>query len=146
MSADPVTMFALQAVSTLADIRASKKKSKQEAAMYEEQKKDLQRKALQDEEDRKARYRELAAANNAIQAGSGFSMDSMHFLNIQDVAKQKKDKDIGNIRINLASDLRQVGFNQKIAKTSREQEQFGGWVSIVSGGIEAKAKKDKYGS
>ena len=146
MSADPVTMFALQAVSTLADIRASKKKSKQEAAMYEEQKKDLQRQAEQAEEDRKDRWRELAAANNAIQAGSGYSIKSMSFLNIQDVAKEKMEKDLGNIRINLASDLRQVGFNQKISKSQRKQEQFGGWATIVSSGVEAKAKKDKYGS
>ena len=146
MSSDPVTMFAVTAVSTLLDIRESKKQSKAEQALYEEQKKDLQRQAEQAEEDRKDRWRELAAANNAIQAGSGYSIKSMSFLNIQDVAKEKMEKDLGNIRINLASDLRQVGFNQKISKTSREQEQFGGWVSIVSGGMETKAKKDKYGS
>ena len=144
MSSDPVTMFAIQAVSTLSDIKASKKKSKQEAAKYEEQKKDLQRKALQEEENRKDRWRELAAANNAVQAGSGFSIDSMSFLNIQNVAKEKMEKDLGNIRINLASDLRQVGFNQKISKSQRKQEQFGGWATIVSSGVEAKAKKDKY--
>ncbi len=68
----------------------------------------------------------------------------MSFLNIQDVAKEKMEKDLGNIRINLASDLRQVGFNQKISKSQRKQEQFGGWATIVSSGVEAKAKKDKY--
>ena len=146
MSSDPVTMFAVTAVSTLLDIRESKKQSKAEQALYEEQKKDLQRKALQEEENRKDRWRELAAANNAIQAGSGYSIKSMSFLNIQDVAKEKMEKDLGNIRINLASDLRQVGFNQKISKSQRKQEQFGGWATIVSSGVEAKAKKDKYGS
>jgi mannitol-specific phosphotransferase system IIBC component len=144
MSADPVTMFAVTAVSTLLDIRESKKQSKAEQALYEEQKKDLQRQAEQAEEDRKDRWRELAAANNAIQAGSGYSIKSMSFLNIQDVAKEKMEKDLGNIRINLASDLRQVGFNQKISKSQRKQEQFGGWATIVSSGVEAKAKKDKY--
>jgi mannitol-specific phosphotransferase system IIBC component len=144
MSSDPVTMFAVTAVSTLLDIRESKKQSKAEQALYEEQKKDLQRQAEQAEEDRKDRWRELAAANNAIQAGSGYSIKSMSFLNIQDVAKEKMEKDLGNIRINLASDLRQVGFNQKISKSQRKQEQFGGWATIVSSGVEAKAKKDKY--
>ena len=144
MSSDPITMFAVTAVSTLLDIRESKKQSKAEQALYEEQKKDLQRQAEQAEEDRKDRWRELAAANNAIQAGSGYSIKSMSFLNIQDVAKEKMEKDLGNIRINLASDLRQVGFNQKISKSQRKQEQFGGWATIVSSGVEAKAKKDKY--
>ena len=144
MSSDPITMFAVTAVSTLLDIKESKKQSKAEQALYEEQKKDLQRQAEQAEEDRKDRWRELAAANNAIQAGSGYSIKSMSFLNIQDVAKEKMEKDLGNIRINLASDLRQVGFNQKISKSQRKQEQFGGWATIVSSGVEAKAKKDKY--
>ena len=144
MSADPITMFALQAVQTLSDIKESKKQSKIEQQQYEEKKKDLQRAAQQEEEQRKDRWKELAAANNAIQAGSGFSIKSMSFLNIQDVAKDIIQKDIGNIRVNLASDLRQIGFSQKISKSQRKQEQFGGWVSIVSGGVEAKAKKDKY--
>jgi len=144
MSSDPITMFAVTAVSTLLDIKESKKQSKAEQALYEEQKKDLQKQAEQAEEDRKDRWRELAAANNAIQAGSGYSIKSMSFLNIQDVAKEKMEKDLGNIRINLASDLRQVGFNQKISKSQRKQEQFGGWATIVSSGVEAKAKKDKY--
>ena len=144
MSADPVTMFMVTAAKTVYDIKESKKQSKIEQIQYEEKKKNLERAAQQEEENRKDRWRELEAANNAIQAGSGFSITSMSFLNIQDVAKEKMEKDIGNIRINLASDLRQIGFNQKISKSQRKQEQFGGWVSIVSGGIETKAKKDKY--
>lgn len=144
MSADPVTMFMVTAAKTVYDIKESKKQSKIEQIQYEEKKKNLEKAAKQEEENRKDRWRELAAANNAIQAGSGFSITSMSFLNIQDVAKEKMEKDIGNIRINLAYDLRQIGFNQKISKSQRKQEQFGGWMSIVSSGVETKAKKDKY--
>ena len=144
MSADPVTMFVITAAKTVYDIKESKKQSKAEQAMYEEKKKATQRAAAQEEEARKDRWRELSASNRAIQAGGGFDMGSMHFLNIQDVAKQKMDKDIGNIRINLASDIRQIGFNSAISKSQRKQEQFGGWATIVSSGVEAKAKKDKY--
>ena len=39
MSADPVTMFALQAVKTLSDIKESKKQSKIEQRQNEEKKK-----------------------------------------------------------------------------------------------------------
>ena len=146
MSADPVTMFAITAVKTLSDIKASKKQSKIEAQRYEERKKLAIRQAADEEAARKREYYATIASNKASQAGSGFTLDSRSFLTIQSDITKTMEKDIGTIRLNLETDLGELGFAQDLAKSKRKQEQFGGWVSIASAGYEYKAKKDKYGS
>ncbi len=144
MSADPVTMFVIQAGKALYDIKESKKQAKAEQARYQDRIQRIAEVAKQEEEDRRDNLRMSQAHNLAIQAGSGFSIDSRSFLNIQDQQYYKAEKDIATIRLNITSDINEQSLNAQIAKSQRKKEQFGGWVSIASAGYEYKAKKDQY--
>ncbi len=144
MSADPVTMFVIQAGKALYDIKESKKQAKAEQARYQDRIQRIAEVAKQEEEDRRDNLRMSQAHNLAIQAGSGFSIDSRSFLNIQDQQYYKAEKDIATIRLNMTSDINEQSLNAQIAKSQRKKEQFGGWVSIASAGYEYKAKKDQY--
>ena len=105
MSSDPVTMFAITAVKTLSDIKASKKQAKIDAQRYEERKKLAIRQAADEEAQRKREYWATIASNKATQAGSGFTLDSKSFLAIQTDVTNTMEKDIGTIRLNLETDL-----------------------------------------
>ena len=129
MSADPVTMFVLQATKTVMDIRASKKQSKIEQAQYEDKKKNAQR---------------IANHNLAVGAGSGYSDQSRSFLNIQAQQDSFAAKDIARIRLNVTSEINQYALSADMASTQRKNDQFGSWLSIGSSAIETKAKKDLY--
>ena len=142
MSADPVTMFVIQAGKALYDIKESKKQAKAEQARYQDRIQRIAEVARQEEEDRRDNLRMAQAHNLAIQAGSGFSIDSRSFLNIQDQQYYKAEKDIATIRLNMTSDINEQSLNAQIAKSQRKKEQFGGWASIASAGYEYKAKKD----
>ena len=144
MSADPVTMFVISAAKTLYDIKESKKQAKAEQARYQDRIQRIAEVARQEEEDRRDNLRMAQAHNLAIQAGSGFSIDSRSFLNIQDQQYYKAEKDIATIRLNMTSDINEQSLNAQIAKSQRKKEQFGGWASIASAGYEYKAKKDQY--
>ena len=144
MSADPVTMFAITAVKTLSDIKESKKQSKLEQKRYEDRIQRIARIAKEEEEERIEKLKMQHAHNRAIQAGGGFTLDSRSFLNIQDTATMFAEKDIANIRINATSDQNELSLNAQIAKSKRKADQFGGWMSIAGGAVEAKAKKDSY--
>ncbi len=144
MSADPVTMFVISAAKTLYDIKESKKQAKAEQARYQDRIQRIAEVARQEEEDRRDNLKMAQAHNLAIQAGSGFSIDSRSFLNIQDQQYYKAEKDIATIRLNMTSDINEQSLNAQIAKSQRKKEQFGGWASIASAGYEYKAKKDQY--
>ena len=144
MSADPVTMFVVSAAKTLYDIKESKKQAKAEQARYQDRIQRIAEVARQEEEDRRDNLKMAQAHNLAIQAGSGFSIDSRSFLNIQDQQYYKAEKDIATIRLNMTSDINEQSLNAQIAKSQRKKEQFGGWASIASAGYEYKAKKDQY--
>ena len=144
MSADPATMFVISAAKTLYDIKESKKQAKAEQARYQDRIQRIAEVARQEEEDRRDNLRMAQAHNLAIQAGSGFSIDSRSFLNIQDQQYYKAEKDIATIRLNMTSDINEQSLNAQIAKSQRKKEQFGGWASIASAGYEYKAKKDQY--
>ena len=144
MSADPVTMFVISAAKTLYDIKESKKQAKLEQARYQDRIQRIAEVARQEEEDRRDNLKMAQAHNLAIQAGSGFSIDSRSFLNIQDQQYYKAEKDIATIRLNMTSDINEQSLNAQIAKSQRKKEQFGGWASIASAGYEYKAKKDQY--
>jgi|TARA_R110000787_G_scaffold248242_1_gene353790 hypothetical protein len=144
MSADPVTMFVLQATKTVMDIRASKKQSKIEQAQYEDKKKNAQRIANEQEEDRKHDLQMAKAHNLAVGAGSGYSDQSRSFLNIQAQQDSFAAKDIARIRLNVTSEINQYALSADMASTQRKNDQFGSWLSIGSSAIETKAKKDLY--
>tara|TARA_R110000823_G_scaffold92424_1_gene202833 strand:- start:2 stop:442 length:441 start_codon:yes stop_codon:yes gene_type:complete len=144
MSADPVTMFVLQATKTVMDIRASKKQSKIEQAQYEDKKKNAQRIANEQEEDRKHDLQMAKAHNLAVGAGSGYSDQSRSFLNIQAQQDSFAAKDIARIRLNVTSEINQYALSADMASTKRKNDQFGSWLSIGSSAIETKAKKDLY--
>tara|TARA_R110000737_G_scaffold88253_1_gene121000 strand:+ start:847 stop:1287 length:441 start_codon:yes stop_codon:yes gene_type:complete len=144
MSADPVTMFVLQATKTVMDIRASKKQSKIEKAQYEDKKKNAQRIANEQEEDRKHDLQMAKAHNLAVGAGSGYSDQSRSFLNIQAQQDSFAAKDIARIRLNVTSEINQYALSADMASTQRKNDQFGSWLSIGSSAIETKAKKDLY--
>ena len=133
MSADPVTMFIVTAAKTVYDIKESRKQAEIEQQRYEAQKKAAKEIAIRDEEDRKQMYLATIASNKATQSGSGFTLDSRSFLN-----------DIATIRLNVGTQVGDIGYAQDIAASQRRKEQFGGWTSIASAGYEYKAKKDLY--
>tara|TARA_B110000285_G_scaffold8576_1_gene8766 strand:- start:1366 stop:1806 length:441 start_codon:yes stop_codon:yes gene_type:complete len=144
MSSDPVTMFVLQATKTVMDIRASKKQSKIEQAQYEDKKKNAQRIANEQEDDRKHDLQMAKAHNLAVGAGSGYSDQSRSFLNIQAQQDSFAAKDIARIRLNVTSEINQYALSADMASTQRKNDQFGSWLSIGSSAIETKAKKDLY--
>ena len=144
MSADPITMFAITATKTLLDIKESKKQSKIEQTIYEDKKKAAMERAKQEEDDRINDLRMAHAHNRAIMSGTGLSLDSSHFLNIQDQQTIQADKDITNIRVNLGYDINELSLNAQAAKSKRKHEVFGGWASIASQGYEYKNKKGLY--
>ena len=146
MSADPVTMFVVSATKAVYDIKESKKQGKIEQQRYEEQKKVAKRQADEDAANRREQYAATIASNKASQAGSGFSMDSRSFLNIQDDVTKTFEKDIATIRLNVGTQVGDIGYAQDLAASQRRKEQFGGWASIASAGYEYKAKKDLYES
>jgi len=144
MSADPITMFAITATKTLLDIKESKKQSKIEQTIYEDKKKAAMERAKQEEDDRINDLRMAHAHNRAIMSGTGLSLDSSHFLNIQDMVTQYAEKDISTIRLNASSDQNELSLNAQAAKSKRKHEVFGGWASIASQGYEYKNKKGLY--
>ena len=144
MSADPVTMFIIQAGKALYDIKASKKQAKIEQARYQDRIQRIAEIAKREEEDRKQQLRYAMAQNLAIQAGTGFNIDSRSFLNIQDQQVIFAEKDIATIRLNMQSDINEMSLNAQLAKSQRKKEQFGGWASIMSSGYQYKYKKDLY--
>jgi len=148
MSADPVTMMIIsgvvQGVGTYSEIQASKRQSKLEQDEYELNSKANSLKGLREENDRKDMLKTSIANNKAIQAGSGYSDGSLHFLNIQDVTTQKSDKDISTIRLNTLASGSSMSIANQQKKVARKSDQFGGWVSIASTGMSTKAKVDQY--
>jgi len=142
MSADPLTLITIG--SKLWDIKESRKQSKIEQQRYQDRIMRIAEVARREEEDRKDQLKLAQAHNLAIQAGTGFSIDSRSFLNIQDQQYIKAEKDISTIRLNLTSDINELSLDSQMAKSQRRKEQFGGWASILSSGYEYKAKKDKY--
>jgi len=146
MSADPVTMFMVTAAKTVYDIKESKKQAEIEQQRYEAQKKAAQEIANQEAAERRETYLATIASNKATQAGSGFSLDSRSFLNIQQDVTKTFEKDLATIRLNVGTKVGDIGYAQDIAASQRRKEQFGGWASIASAGYEYKAKKDLYES
>ena len=148
MSADPVTMMIIsgvvQGVGTYSEIQASKRQSKLEQDEYELNSKANSLKGLREENDRKDMLKTSIANNKAIQAGSGYSDGSLHFLNIQDVTTQKSDKDISTIRLNTLASGSSMSIANQQKKVARKSDQFGGWVSIASTGMSTQAKVDQY--
>jgi len=71
-------------------------------------------------------------------------MDSRSFLNIQKDITKTFEKDLATIRLNVGTQVGDIGYAQDIAASQRRKEQFGGWTSIASAGYEYKAKKDLY--
>ena len=142
MSADPVTMFVITAAKSLYDIKESKKQAKIEQQRYQDRIMRIAEVARREEDDRKEKLKYALAHNLAIQAGTGFNISSMSFLNIQDQQDIKADKDIATIRLNMTSDINELSLNAQIAKSQRKKEVFGGWASIMSAGYEYKVKKD----
>ena len=144
MSADPVTMFALQAVKVVSDIKASKKQSKIEQQQFEHRKKLAAERAAQEEEDRINDLRMAKAHNLAVAAGAGYADDSRGFLNVQEQQDLKADKDIARIRLNVSSEINEYSLAQQQSASKRKNEQFGGWLTIASAANEAAYKKDLY--
>ena len=141
MSADPVTMFVITAAKSLYDIKESKKQAKIEQQRYQDRIMRIAEVARREEDDRKEKLKYALAHNLAIQAGTGFNVSSRSFLNIQDQQELRADKDIATIRLNMTSDINEQSLNAQMAKSTRKQEVFGGWASIMSAGYEYKSKK-----
>ena len=144
MSADPVTMFVLQATKIVMDNKASKKQGELERQRFELKKEQAARIAKEQEEDRINDLRMAKAHNLAVAAGAGYSDDSRGFLNVQDQQDLKADKDIARIRLNVSNQINEYSLAQNLRSEERKQEQFGGWLQIASGAVETKAKLDKY--
>ena len=146
MSADPVTMFVLQATKIVMDNKASKKQGELERERFELKKEQAARIAKEQEEDRINDLRMAKAHNLAVAAGAGYSDDSRGFLNVQEQQDTKADKDIARIRLNVSSEINEYSLAQQQSATKRKNDIFGGWLQIASAGVEAKYKKDTYDS
>ena len=144
MSADPVTMFVLQATKIVMDNKASKKQGELERQRFELKKEQAARIAKEQEEDRINDLRMAKAHNLAVAAGAGYSDDSRGFLNVQEQQDIKADKDIARIRLNVSNQVNDYSIASNLRSEQRKQEQFGGWLSIASAGVETKYKKDTY--
>ena len=74
MSADPVTMFAITAISKLHDIKETKKQAKIEQQRYQDRIMRIAEQAKREEEDRIDKLRMSHASNRALQASGGFTL------------------------------------------------------------------------
>lgn len=148
MSADPVTMMiisgAVQAYGTYSDIQESKVQSKIEQERYELNMKAANLQGLTDENDRKEDAIATKKKNLAIVSGSGYADDSISFLNIQHQVDLSAQKDITTIRLNTGATISDYSLAAQAAKSKRDSDQFGGWVSIAGTTLETKAKVDAY--
>jgi len=149
MSANASTMFAaaaiVSAVGTVASVQSQRRALARENYRLETEKKLAAVQALEEENARKEMLNDTIAQNLAWQSISGYSDDSRSFLNINDQAKNKANKDIANIRLmgkNIQNKYTSMLYENKYKENDLV---FGGYVSAISELTTGYAQYDYYG-
>ena len=149
MSANASTMFAaaaiVSAVGTVASVQSQRAALQRENYRLETEKKLAAVQALEEENARKEMLNDTIAQNLAWQSISGYSDDSRSFLNINDQAKNKANKDISNIRLmgkNIQNKYTSMLYENKYKENDLV---FGGYVSAISELTTGYAQYDYYG-
>jgi len=149
MSANASTMFAaaaiVSAVGTVASVQSQRRALARENYRLETEKKLAAVQALEEENARKEMLNDTIAQNLAWQSISGYSDDSRSFLNINEQAKNKANKDISNIRLmgkNIQNKYTSMLYENKYKENDLV---FGGYVSAISELTTGYAQYDYYG-
>jgi len=149
MSANASTMFAaaaiVSAVGTVASVQSQRAALQRENYRLETEKKLAAVQALEEENARKEMLNDTIAQNLAWQSISGYSDDSRSFLNINQQAKNKANKDISNIRLmgkNIQNKYTSMLYENKYKENDLV---FGGYVSAISELTTGYAQYDYYG-
>lgn len=149
MSANASTMFAaaaiVSAVGTVASVQSQRAALQRENYRLETEKKLAAVQALEEENARKEMLNDTIAQNLAWQSISGYSDDSRSFLNINQQAKNKANKDIANIRLmgkNIQNKYTSMLYENKYKENDLV---FGGYVSAISELTTGYAQYDYYG-
>tara|TARA_R100001480_G_scaffold29428_2_gene39945 strand:- start:6635 stop:7111 length:477 start_codon:yes stop_codon:yes gene_type:complete len=149
MSANASTMFAAAAIvsaaGTVASVQSQRRALARENYRLETEKKLAAVQALEEENARKEMLNDTIAQNLAWQSISGYSDDSRSFLNINEQAKNKANKDISNIRLmgkNIQNKYTSMLYENKYKENDLV---FGGYVSAISELTTGYAQYDYYG-
>jgi len=149
MAKSASTMFAaaaiVSAVGTVASVQSQRRALARENYRLETEKKLAAVQALEEENARKEMLNDTIAQNLAWQSISGYSDDSRSFLNINEQAKNKANKDISNIRLmgkNIQNKYTSMLYENKYKENDLV---FGGYVSAISELTTGYAQYDYYG-
>ena len=149
MAKSASTMFAaasiVSAVGTVASVQSQRRALARENYRLETEKKLAAVQALEEENARKEMLNDTIAQNLAWQSISGYSDDSRSFLNINQQAKNKANKDISNIRLmgkNIQNKYTSMLYENKYKENDLV---FGGYVSAISELTTGYAQYDYYG-
>ncbi len=149
MAKSASTMFAaaaiVSAVGTVASVQSQRRALARENYRLETEKKLAAVQALEEENARKEMLNDTIAQNLAWQSISGYSDDSRSFLNINEQAKTKANKDISNIRLmgrNIQNKYTSMLYENKYKENDLV---FGGYVSAISELTTGYAQYDYYG-
>ena len=149
MAKSASTMFAaaaiVSAVGTVASVQSQRRALARENYRLETEKKLAAVQALEEENARKEMLNDTIAQNLAWQSISGYSDDSTSFLNINEQAKTKANKDISNIRLmgrNIQNKYTSMLYENKYKENDLV---FGGYVSAISELTTGYAQYDYYG-
>ena len=148
MAKSASTMFAaaaiVSAVGTVASVQSQRRALARENYRLETEKKLAAVQALEEENARKEMLNDTIAQNLAWQSISGYSDDSRSFLNINQQAKNKANKDISNIRLmgkNIQNKYTSMLYENKYKENDLV---FGGYVSAISELTTGYAQYDYY--
>jgi len=135
----------VSAVGTVASVQSQRRALARENYRLETEKKLAAVQALEEENARKEMLNDTIAQNLAWQSISGYSDDSRSFLNINEQAKNKANKDISNIRLmgkNIQNKYTSMLYENKYKENDLV---FGGYVSAISELTTGYAQYDYYG-
>ena len=131
------TLFALASVSssvgTVANIQSQRAAMARENYRIETERRMARLRALEEENAREEMLQNALANNLAYQSIAGFSDDSRSFLNINNVAIKKAEKDIANIRLmgkNINNKYTSMIAENKYKEQGYEIVRVGGEASI----------------
>lgn len=130
------TLFALASVSssvgTMANIQSQRAAMARENYRIETERRMARLRALEEENAREEMLQNALANNLAYQSIAGFSDDSRSFLNINNVAIKKAEKDIANIRL-MGKNINNK-YTSMIAENKYKEQDliFGGYVSVIT--------------
>jgi hypothetical protein len=123
----------VSSIGTIRQIGYIKAANARERARYEREAQMAEIEAIEQENIRKDTLNQTLANNLAYQGASGYYDDSRSFMNINERAKVKAEKDIANIR--MMGQHVGLKYREKIFENdlSTKSTVFGGYVSAITG-------------